>query len=152
MIKLNPFRQSAGLCGPASLKILMEYYGRDFSEEELTNICKASADYGTDHAQMVDAIKSIGENPLAKDNAALEDIREQIAKHTPVVVGWWSQDEDHYSVVYNIDEKFIYLMDPEIEDGKRIMPIDEFLKIWHDFDGPENTRVEHWMMAIESAR
>lgn len=151
MIRLNPFRQSAGLCGPASLKILLEYYGKNFTEEELTKICAASSNYGTDHAQMIEAIKTIGENPLAKDNATIEEIRGQIANQIPVVVGWWSQDEDHYSVVYDIDENNIYLMDPEVEDGRRIMPIHEFLSVWHDFDGPENTRIEHWMMTITPA-
>ena len=30
------------------------------------------------------------------------------------------------------------------------MPLDAFEKVWYDFDGPDDVRVERWMMAVPS--
>ncbi|MCI0479111.1 cysteine peptidase family C39 domain-containing protein [Candidatus Uhrbacteria bacterium] len=152
-ISLNPFRQSTGLCGPASLKILLDFYGRTFTEEELAELCEATAEYGTDHANMVEAVRALGGEPVAKSDATLDDIREAVRRGIPVVVGWYStfgEPDDHYSVVYAIDDATISMMDPERDEGSVTMPLDEFDKAWHDFDGPENVRVDRWMMTIPS--
>ncbi|MBI4138842.1 C39 family peptidase [Candidatus Uhrbacteria bacterium] len=148
-ITLNPFRQSPGYCGPASLKILLEYYGKSFSEDELARICGSTQEKGTDHAELVAALETLGEKPVAKERATIEDVRSYIRKGTPVIVGWWSTDEDHYSVVYDMRDETISLMDPEVEGGSVVMPITDFEKVWHDFDGAQNIRVERWMLAIE---
>jgi len=83
----------------------------------------------------------------------VEDLRYFVKKEIPVIVGWWSEDGDHYSVLYNIDEKNVYLMDPqlEIEEGgtEVKMPIHQFDSLWYDFEGKNNDRkVLHWFMAV----
>ncbi|MBU1349018.1 C39 family peptidase [Patescibacteria group bacterium] len=150
-IDLNPFRQSSGLCGPASLKILLDHYGRSFTEDELVAMCDATAERGTDHADMLKAVENIGGTPEAKDGATVDDLREAIRHGLPVVVGWYStysEPGDHFSVVYDIDEDTISLMDPERDEGSVTMPIEEFKKAWYDFDGPEDVRVDRWMMTV----
>jgi len=47
MIKLKPFRETPGLCGPASLKMILDYYGVSVSEEDLAKVCGASKEKGT---------------------------------------------------------------------------------------------------------
>jgi len=152
-IELNPFRQSPGLCGPASLKILLDYYGRTYTEGELSEICNATAEYGTDHADMVAAVASIGGEPVEKFGASLDDIRGFVDDEIPVIVGWFSEyggQGDHYSVVYAMDNETLSMMDPERDEGSVTMPLDAFEKVWYDFDGPDDVRVERWMMAVPS--
>ncbi|MFZ2804043.1 MAG: cysteine peptidase family C39 domain-containing protein [Patescibacteria group bacterium] len=151
MQPLNPFRQSPGLCGPASLKILLDHYGREFSEEELSELCDATVEKGTDHVGLIKAANEIGEDPIAKDNATIEELRELVEKEIPVIVGWYSEHgepDDHYSVVYEVTDDMISMMDPERDEGTLTMPISEFEKVWYDFEGSERMRVERWMMAI----
>jgi ABC-type bacteriocin/lantibiotic exporter with double-glycine peptidase domain len=151
MEPLNPFRQTPGLCGPASLKILLDHYGREYSEEELSELCDATADKGTNHSGLVKAVREIGEDPLVKDGATVEELRELVEKEIPVIVGWYSaygEPDDHYSVVYDVTDTHISMMDPERDEGTVSMPIEEFEKVWYDFEGADDARVEHWMIAI----
>lgn len=150
LIPIKHFRQTPALCGPASLKMLFDYYGKFFSESELTDLCSATLERGTDHEGMLSAIRRIGEEPIDKENATFDDIRNYIDKGIPVIVGWWSDDDDHYSVVCDMDEESITIMDPELDDGLRKFTLSEFDEIWHDFDGPENRKVNHWMLVVPS--
>lgn len=145
---MNPFRQSPGLCGPASIKILMTHYGKDYSEEELAKLCFATAEKGTDHEDLVAGIEKLGHIPVVKSNATLEDLREYIKQDVPIIVGWWDVDDDHYSVVYDIDDKNIYLMDPELDEGRRTMPLEDWEKVWYDTDTELRTHVDRWMVAV----
>lgn len=148
MKPLKPHRQTEGMCGPASLKILLSHYGKEFTQQELATLCRSTAESGTDHQGIIDAVESIGNKPIVKENASLDELRYFIERDTPVIVGWWSDDGDHYSVVYEISEDRIFMMDPQEDLGTTEMSIEEFEKLWYDFDGPENVRVDRWMLAI----
>jgi len=148
MIELNPFLQSESMCGPASLKILLSHYGKDFSEDELALLCDSTLEKGTSHAGLTKAVGQLGLKYSEKADASLKDIEERVNDNSPVIIGWWSKDENHYSVVYGLDNENIYLMDPEIEGGKRVMSKKDFLDAWHDFDSATETEVSHWMLVI----
>jgi len=152
-IKLKHHRQTPGFCGPASLKILLTNYGKEYSEEELSGLCNATFDFGTEHEGLIKAVKEIGGHCFTKEDATVDDLKFFIKKDIPVIVGWWSEDADHYSVIYDIDENSVYLMDPqlEVDEGGAMvkMPIHEFDKLWYDFEGKNNERkVIHWFMAV----
>lgn len=151
MKKLKPFRQTPGLCGPASLKILLSHYGKDFTEVELAKLCNATTEHGVDHAGLVTAVEAIGEKPLTKTNASIDVLRSYVEKDVPVIVGWYSQHgtpDYHYSVVYAVDDETISLMNPELDEGSETMSIEEFEKLWYDFEGTEDSRTDRWMLAI----
>ena len=42
LLDVKPFQETlnADMCGPASLKIVLEYYGVNKSEDELAQLCK----------------------------------------------------------------------------------------------------------------
>ncbi len=148
MKPLIPFRQSPNMCGPASLKILLSYYEREHSEEQLAKLCETTPDIGTTHGQLVAGARALGADVFAKDHATISDIRTYIEDEKPVIVGWWSNDEPHYSVVYEVGKHKVFMMDPDTESGIRIMPIEEFEQVWHDTDGGPEHPVQRWMMAI----
>ncbi len=63
-------------------------------------------------------------------------------KEVPVIVNWFTRgrtdygeeevSDGHYSVVVGLDDKYIYLQDPEI--GKlRKLNRDDFMRVWFDF-------------------
>lgn len=145
-------RETKGLCGPASLKILLSHYGKEFTESELAKLCAATAEEGTDHVGLVKAVESLGEKPIVKSNATIEDLRYYVDRETPVIVGYWSgSDEeagDHYAVVYEITNETISMMDSQLGTGITTFLIEDFEKVWYDLDGPENKRVDRWMLAI----
>jgi hypothetical protein len=52
--------------------------------------------------------------------------------------------------VFNIDDEFIYMLDPEEEEEYRI-PIKEFEKNFYDFDVDDN-KVTGWFVTIHSCK
>ena len=146
ILKLKPFQETlnAGMCGPASLKIVLQYYGIDIGEKELARMTKWDKDLGIDDKEIESAAKSLGFKIKIKNNSSFEDIEKWLDKKVPVIVNWFTRgrcdytDSDiadgHYSVVAGLDNKFIYLQDPEI--GKiRKLERDDFMKVWFDFTG-----------------
>jgi len=134
MIKLKPFRQTPGLCGPASLKMVLDYYGVSVSEAEITKIAGASRKKGVSVKSLMKVAKHFGFKTFFKKNSSLKDLEYFVNKKIPVIVDWFFEDEGHYSVVVDIDKKNIWLMDPTLA-GRRKMSLGKFLRIWFDFPG-----------------
>jgi len=148
MIKLDvkPFQETlhADMCGPASLKIVLGYYGVDKSEQELAELTKVVPGIGVNDKNIADAAEAFGFKVEIKNEASFEDIELWLNKGVPVIVDWFTrgrQDYDasqvaggHYSVVIDLDHEYIYLQDPEI-GGERKIKKGDFMKVWFDFLG-----------------
>ncbi|HVM90939.1 MAG TPA: cysteine peptidase family C39 domain-containing protein [Verrucomicrobiae bacterium] len=146
MKPLFPVRQTPGLCGPATLKIMLQHHDKEYSEDELAKLCEVTPNTATTHEKIIQGAKTVGGLVDAKSGASLDDLRGYIESEIPVMVGWSDDKGDHYGVVYEIGKLKVFMMDPETESGIRIMPIPDFVAAWHDTHA--GTRTEHWMMAI----
>jgi len=140
MIKLKPFRQTPGLCGPASLKMVMDYYGVSVSEAEIAKAAGATRKKGTRIEGLIKAARHFGFKTFVKKNSSLRDLEYFVKRKTPVIVDWFSEDDGHYSVVVDIDKKNVVLMDPELRKilvyiRRRKFSRETFLRIWFDFPG-----------------
>lgn len=136
MLKLKPFRQTrSGLCGPASLKMVLDYFGVKKSEKELAKLSGATKEKGVEAENLLKAAQKLGLEGFIKDFSEIPDIKKYVLqKKIPLIVDWFSQDEGHYSVIVGINNKDIYLQDPEW--GKiRKLKINDFKRIWFDFPG-----------------
>jgi len=132
------------MCGPASLKIVLAYYGVEKSEKELAKLCRAKKDMGTDDKGIKKAAADMGFKVKIKNNSNFKDIENWLDKDVPVIVNWFTRgrvdytDADvadgHYSVVCGLDDKNIYLQDPEI-GGIRKLGREDFMTVWFDFVG-----------------
>jgi len=134
MIKIKPFRQRPGLCGPASLKMVFDYYGVQVSEDEIAKIAGATKEKGISKEGLVRAVKHFGFQVFSKEKSSLSDLKYFVKRKIPVIVDWFWEDEGHYSVVVNIDKKNIVLRDPSLK-GLRKMSIEKFFRVWFDFPG-----------------
>lgn len=141
----------SGLCGAASLLIVLDYYGIDKSETELAGLLGVDSESGTDAGAIKRVAEIFGLKVVIKNGSNFEDIEDWLDKKVPVIVDWFTRGRNdyseseiadgHYSVVAGLDEKYIYLQDPEI--GKiREIKRDDFMRVWFDFEGlyigPEN--------------
>lgn len=146
ILKLKPFQEMLGssMCGPASLKIVLQYYGVDVKEKELARMTGWNKDLGIGDKGIEKTAKSFGFRIKIKNNSSFKDIEKWLDKKVPVIVNWFTRgrcdytDSDiadgHYSVVAGLDDKFIYLQDPEI--GKiRKLKRGDFMSVWFDFSG-----------------
>ncbi|MCK4524957.1 MAG: C39 family peptidase [Candidatus Andersenbacteria bacterium] len=146
ILKVKPFQETlnASMCGPASLKIVLKYYGMEATEKELARLAGASSNLGADDKGLALAAKHFGFKVKIKNNNSFKDIERWLDKKVPVIVNWFTRGrkdypdsaiaDGHYSVVAGLDNRFIYLQDPEI--GKiRKLKRDDFMKVWFDFRG-----------------
>ena len=78
MLKIKPFLQSTGFCGPASLKMVLEYFGTKKSETELGKLSAAHRYNGTTARNLVLAGKKLGYKGFYKDFSSLKDIKKYL--------------------------------------------------------------------------
>ncbi len=134
----------AGMCGPASLNMVLEYYGMEKTEEELADLCGTDSNLGTSDEGLKRAAESLGLKVEIKNNSTLDDIKQWLDKKVPVIVNWFTRGridyddsevpDGHLSVVVGLDDTYIYLQDPEIGSLRKISR-DDFMKVWFDFKG-----------------
>ncbi len=146
LLNVKPFQETlhSGVCGPASLKMALSYYGVEKTEKELAELCQADSDLGTDASSIKQAAEHLGFKVEVKNESTFDDIQQWLDKKVPVIVNWFSRGrtdyddssvaDGHYSLVVGLDEQYIYLQDPEI-GGLRTLAKEDFLKVWFDFKG-----------------
>lgn len=149
LLAVQPFRQTAGLCGPASLKIALSYFGRSYSESHLARLSAATTGHGAEHVDLIKAVQQLGGSVITNEHATISEIENLVVKQKlPVIIGWFDEDEDHYSVVVGVTPKYLITQDPEV-GGIRRLPKSKFPATWFDFVGPENQQISWgWYMAI----
>jgi len=140
MIKLKPFRQTPGLCGPASLKMVMDYYGVSVSEAEIAKVAGATKEKGASIKGLIKVAKHFGFKTIFKQNSSLRDLEYFVNKKIPVIVDWFAEDDGHYSVVVDIDKRNVVLIDPALRKiliyiRRRVFPRETFFRVWFDFPG-----------------
>ncbi len=152
LLSVGAFQETlhGGYCGPASLKIVLDYYGLEKSEEELAEMCHRDSDLGVDAKAIKEAAEKLGFEVEIKNNASFDDVSKWLDKKVPVIVNWFTrgrydypEDEvadGHYSVVAGLDENFIYLQDPEVGRMRKIAR-DDFYRVWFDFS---SDYIEKW--------
>ena len=138
MIKLKPFRQTPGLCGPASLKMVMDYYGLSVPEKEIARVAGSSRERGTSIKGLIRAAKHFGFKTIFKKDASLKDLEYFVDRKIPVIVDWFDKEEGHYSVVVDITKRKVVLMDPALRKillyvRRRVFPREVFFRLWFDF-------------------
>lgn len=146
LLPVKSFQETlhAGMCGPASLKMVLDYYGVEKSEKELAELCGTDPDLGTNDEGVKRAAESLGFTVEIKNDSTFDEIQNWLDKKVPVIVNWFTRGridyddseapDGHLSVVVGLDDEYIYLQDPEIGDLRRISR-DDFMRVWFDFTG-----------------
>ena len=99
MLNLTPFRQKPGYCGPASLKMELDFFGVTITEKKLVEISGCSRTRGVRAEGIVPAARKLGFLAKIKDSSDLKDINAWVnRKKIPVIVDWFAFKGGHYSV------------------------------------------------------
>lgn len=144
LLAVKPFQETfrGSYCGPASLKMVLGYWGINKSEEEVAVACNRNPDLGTDDMSLKKAAESYGLRVEIENNASFDSVQKWLDRRVPVIVNWFTRgrrgygDEEvpdgHYSVVVGLDDTHIYLQDPEIGHLRKLER-DDFMRVWFDF-------------------
>ncbi len=145
---MTPVRMLPGLCGPAALKVVLTYYKKEYTHDEIAKLCEVTPDEHASHAKMISGAQAAKLKVTDLEKATINDIRHFVDEDVPVIVGWQLEGKDHYSVVYDVGKMKIFMMDPITESGIRIMPIEGFEAVWSDHGGDKDAGVTRWMMGV----
>ncbi|WP_290526737.1 cysteine peptidase family C39 domain-containing protein, partial [Alistipes sp.] len=112
-------------CGPTSLRIVAQYYGRHYSLQNLRERCHLTRE-GVSLLGISDAAESIGFRTTGV-KITWEQLRD--AALLPCIVHW---NQQHFVVVYKIEKKRgkwrVYVSDPA--SGLLEYSEEQFLKAW----------------------
>lgn len=133
-LKVPPYRQLPNTCGPTSLRMVLEYYGIKKTNEELVKLTHCTQKDGATSEAIISVAKKFGLKAFQKDFCTLKDLKKWYKKGVPVIVDWFDETDGHYSPLLKIDNKNVWLMDPQIAKPHRI-DLDTFKLIWFDFLG-----------------
>lgn len=133
MLDVKPVRQTPSHCGPACLKMVFDYYGKEVSEKEIAKAAKTTIKEGTSIENMARAAKHFGFNAEHKENSSVKEMHKLvIRKKIPVIANLFAEDEGHYTVIVGIDKDNIYMIDPE-EGYRKKYSLEVFKRIWFGF-------------------
>lgn len=151
MLDIKPFQETlgAGMCAPATLKMLLTYYNLPGNEKTDIELSESFENYsislGITNQEFMNVCKTFGLNCIEKVNAEFSDVSAALQRKNPVVVDWFSPGrvdrglgemaDGHYSIVIGIDDQYIYLQDPEVGEVRKILK-ENFYRVWFDFDEP----------------
>lgn len=151
---IKHFEQSKAYCGPAALKILLSYFGKNLSEKKLAKLTFASRVYGAEHEGLIRGVKKLGGYVFAKERGTVDELAYFVEKEQlPVIIGWFDKDGDHYSVVVEVTKMHLITIDPAVKKPRRLIARKIFPTIWFDFVGKNNDRVSWgWYMVVTFQR
>lgn len=143
-------RQSQNFsCGAASLQAVLNYWGIDEREGELIRQMGTTSESGTPPEAIVSAARAHGLDASLGTNLTLADLESSVAAGVPVITAsqaWrdpeeanqsWENiwEDGHYMVVIGIDSNNLYFEDPALLGTRGVIPRQEFLARWHDYEG-----------------
>ena len=133
-------------CGAACLASVLHYWGVwDGREPELYPLCGTTCE-GTSGKGIIEVAKSFDLDVSSRSSLDEEDLRGLLVEGYTVILSiqaWGNYDDDtnmneiwddgHYVVLVDIDDQFVYLMDPAVAGSYYRMPISELMDCWHDY-------------------
>jgi len=133
-------------CGPASLKIVLSFFGKAVSESKLSHLVGTKPKIGANRANLVRVAEQLGFMVESGYGKTLVDIKKFLKGGLPVIVNYlWHDDHGHYSIVVGMERKRIIINDTYT--GKiDSYNFKDFEKVWKSGDRRFGDR---WLMVIK---
>jgi len=133
-----PFvKQEIMWCGPASLTMVLNYWGDPVSQSEVGSAIDPEHD-GTKPWHMIPFLESRGyvvhdfdRDSLEFRSSVMDELKIWVCHDYPIVVRQWSdlsKTGGHYRVVVGYDAEMIHIIDPNY--GSDTFGIEYFLELW----------------------
>lgn len=137
--------QTFNNCGPASLSMILFYFGINKSQAELGQELRPwqipngdNDDKSVTLAEMAEKSKELGLIPYHRPSGNVEIIQQFIANDMPVITRTWTkpnEDIGHFRVVKGYDQKRGFLIQDDSLQGKNLkFTYDDFDVLWKKFN------------------
>lgn len=130
-------------CGPTSLSMVMKYYGKDVSPDQLSTLIGRRPEDGVEMYMLEDAARKSGfPNARNQNQGTMADLERHIANKNPVIVACMNPDGEssHAMVVVGFDQNGnVLINDPYPPDHALTMDRTEFYNSWYNYNQCEYT-------------
>ncbi len=136
-------------CGASALQAVFAYWGIDMTESTLRKELRSNPEDGTKPEDIIRVARKHGLRAEMREGIGISDLRKAWEARIPVIVdiqAWqdnpqtsppWDSDweDGHYVVLLGVDDRNIYVEDPSLLGSRGVIPQQEFLSRWHDYEG-----------------
>lgn len=144
-IKINRIKQGKNLCVPASVSMVLQYYGETIDQKDLKRIIENVEFKNTDKrlytttafAKVERSLKFIGYEweevrfDTNSGNNGMEFIKKQIQDNNPVIVDIKTKYGQHAVIINGFGTDYFIVTDPMQVSSFKKYKFMEFRKIWH---------------------
>lgn len=118
-------------CGVATTQMILKYYNIKISYEKLIQKLNANKDKGTEPNNIIKILNHYKLKTYYNDNNKLNDLKIFQNKNALCIISYYFYDYkvDHYAILKQIKNNFVYLNDPWYGDNHKIN-INKFNYIW----------------------
>ncbi len=134
-------------CGPATLLMVLKFFGMEKTQADLAALLKTSEEKGTDEDMMETVARDLGFD-VRTGSGVYEEIVRALEGGSMVIVAFVEpQDgEGHYAVVTDANSDRIRLLDPaSSKDAQSILTKEGFIKRW----GKKYSAHHQWFMILK---
>lgn len=120
-------------CGPAVLKMVMQYFGENMAERRLRKHTKSTPTKGTNHEKLITATRKLGYHCFVKQNSQPRHLKSFINRGYPVIINWQEPDtnDGHYSIIFGYLTNHFFIHDP-YQPKRKVLSAETLLPLWHD--------------------
>ncbi|MFZ5932668.1 MAG: cysteine peptidase family C39 domain-containing protein [Patescibacteria group bacterium] len=120
-------------CGPAALKIVLDYYNRSYSEKRLVALLGTNQK-GTEPQAFLKVAKHLGFKAKSRENMTVVLVKRLIKQGLPVIANHTTPDPTggHYAVIIGFSQDEFVLSDPAEDSGYIIKKINYFMDNWYE--------------------
>lgn len=128
-------QQQPHTCLPACVRMVLAYWGKEYTEEELAEPFGTVPLWGTRPENVVAGLENLGYHALWFENTTVERLLELLAKDWPAIVFLRASDLPHGRaglhavVVVGIEGEQVICLDPAL-DHPLHLGLSPFLKAW----------------------
>lgn len=135
-------------CGPSSLKMILEYFGKRESEIRLAHEAHTNKRFGTEHVEMINLARKHGFYCYVHHDSNINTIKHFINSDLPVIINFKNPSDgiEHYAVVIGHSKGQLILNDPW--NGKDFKISDKVLNNY--WIGLHNTK--KWIMVVSKTK
>lgn len=138
MKKIRNFPQISDWdCGVSVVQTTLYHLcDKRYSHRKIAKALNAKTEYGTNFWQIEDGIKKLNKS-LHVETHTMTTISSLITWNnddTILIIDWWDMTNGHYSIITDITEEFIVLVDPQYYKT-RTLEMSMFSSNWFDWEG-----------------
>lgn len=123
-------------CGPAALRIVLDYLGRRTTERQLVKLSKSGPEHGTDPDDLVAAARMFRHKIVWHEYWTVPRVIRTLKLGIPIIANHQQRHgrgEGHYAVIIGHTKRNEFVLsDPACDDRFRAVPIKRFMDLWYE--------------------